>query len=171
VHRGTATMRRAAAYVYSANVSHGEVGATCRIRIRPFFADEDDSVRTEAASAFQHIATLSTSDQGSLLAAFLDAAPTGLSLVPVVHALEDSPVQLPDLVCRFAARCIEAYRTEAGDIRNAAAAISLDLSKIVVRLYSQTEKPSIQTQCLNLIDSMERYRFLGLEEELVNIER
>ncbi|HWM89563.1 MAG TPA: hypothetical protein VN493_02225 [Thermoanaerobaculia bacterium] len=171
VHSGTPLMRKAAADVYSTNVADDAVGPTCRQMLKPFFADLDESVRTEAASAFRKLGSLTTADQADLLGAFLKAAPTPAALETVVHALEDSPVPLPELVCELAEKCVEAYRAEAGDISKNGAMVSMDLSKIVVRLYAQTEDPKIQSRCLNLIDEMERHHFLGLSDELQRLDR
>jgi hypothetical protein len=90
---------------------------------------------------------------------------------PVVRAIEGSPVQLPDLLCELIERCIEAFRTDAWDISKRSARVVEDLSKIVVRLYAQTENPSIQSRCLGLIDQMERHHFLGLSDELGRLDR
>jgi hypothetical protein len=171
VHRGTSTMRKAAAEVYSTNVSHEVVGSRCRQLLRPFLADPDGAVRAQAALAFRHLANLSHNDQAVLLTAFLEAGPEKAALEPLAHALESSPVQLPDLVCRFAELCIEAYRTEAGDISTSGSGIAMYLSKIVVRLYAQTEDSTVQSRCLDMIDEMERYHFLGVSDELKRLDR
>jgi hypothetical protein len=142
-------MRKAAAMVYATNVADDVAGPNCRRFLKAFFADPDDSVRAEAASAFQHVASLKTPDQSDLLVAFLEAAPGPSALEPVVRALEESPVQLPGLVCKLAAMCVEAYRAEAGDISKASSMVASDLSKIVVRLYAQTVDPMIQSRCLS----------------------
>jgi hypothetical protein len=101
----------------------------------------------------------------------LEAGPEKAALEPLAHALESSPVQLPDLVCRFAELCIEAYRTEAGDISTSGSGIAMYLSKIVVRLYAQTEDSTVQSRCLDMIDEMERYHFLGVSDELKRLDR
>jgi len=92
-------------------------------------------------------------------------------LEQAVRALEDSPVQLPDLVCKLAESCVKTFGTEAGDVRTSAAAVAMDLSKIVVRLYSQTENKDTQSRCLDLIDAMERNNFMGLSDELQRLDR
>jgi hypothetical protein len=171
IQRGTSVMRKAAAEVYSTNVAHEVVGSTCRQLLKPFFADSDESVRAQTGLAFRHLASLSLNEQADLLAAFLEAGPEKAALEPLVHALESSLVQLPDLVCRFAERCIEVYRAEAGDISTAASGVAMYLSKIVVRLYAQTEDPAVQSRCLNMIDEMERHHFLGLSDELQRLDR
>jgi hypothetical protein len=171
IHRGTSTMRKAAAEVYSANVAHEVVSSTCRQLLKPFLADPDGAVRAQAALAFRRLASLSLNDQADLLFAFLDAGPEKTALKPLVYALEASPVQLPDLVCRFAELCIEAYRTEAGDISTSGSGVAMYLSKIVVRLYAQTGDPAVQSRCLDMIDEMERHHFLGLSDELQRLNR
>jgi hypothetical protein len=168
---GTAEMRKAIASVYAANVGGSRVGATCRAKLKQYFSDPDDSVRVQAASAFEHLDELDTSAQSELLAAFLASDPGLLPLIPVVRALERSPVQLPDLVCAIAETCVAACRDQAGNMASSSAAIAMDLTKIVVRLYAQTEDEKIRSRCLSLIDEMERYSFVGLSNELRAIDR
>jgi hypothetical protein len=171
VRAGSIGMRKAAAKIYSHNVAHETVGPVCRELLKPLLADPDDTVRTEAAVAFRMISSLATHDQADLLAAFLDSQPARDALEPVVRALEDSPVQLPDLVCRLAEQCVEAYKADASDLSKAGAGVAMDLSKIVIRLYTQTENTAIQTRCLALIDEMERYHFIGLSDEMKQLDR
>ncbi len=130
-----------------------------------------ESVRAEAASAFRELANLATPEQSDLLAAFLDGNPSRAGMSEVVRVLEQSPVQLPDLVCRLAEVCIEVYGEDAGDLSTTGAGVAMDLSKIVVRLYTQTEDPAIQVRCLDLIDEMERHHFMGLSSELQRLDR
>lgn len=171
IEKGTLAMRRAAAQVYAVNVAHEVVGEVCRQRVKPFFSDEDTMVRVQAASAFEFIANLSTPAQGDLLSAFLKTNPDALALLPVVRGLGDSPVDLPSLVYQLIESCIRSYGSDAGDISKSASAISMDLSKMVVRLYAQSKDRYIQSQCLDLIDTMERHHFLGLTEELRRLDR
>ena len=171
VASGTTEMRKGVASVYAANVGDSRVGATCRAQLKQFFADPDDSVRVQAASAFEHLDKLDTSAQSELLAAFLASKPGLLPLIPVIRALERSPVQLPDLVCAIAESCVSGCRDEAGNMASSSAAISMDLTKIVVRLYAQTEDEAIRSRCLSLIDKMERHNFVGLSNELQALDR
>jgi hypothetical protein len=171
VEKGTNTMREGAAMVYSANVAHEIVGSVCRKKLKPFFSDSEVSIRTQAATAFSHISGLDTAAQSDLLAAFLASMPGPAALELVIRALDSSQVQLPDLVCQLAERCIEAYRKDAGDITKSASASAMGIAKIVVRLYAQTEDPAIQARCLSIIDDMERHHFLGVSEELQRLDR
>lgn len=168
---GSAILRTAAATIYSTNVANKEVGAVCRTMLRPFFADAEETVRAHAAEAFRYLTDLGTAEQSELLAAFLDANPSAAALEPVIRALEDSPVRLPNLVCRLVEAGIEAFKTEAGDIRTSAAGTAFDLSKIVIRLYTQSDDEGIRRRCLDAIDRMEQAGFFGLSEELRRYDR
>jgi hypothetical protein len=168
---GSGAMRKSAARIYATNVAHKEVGTMCRQLLLPFFADAEDSVRAEAAAAFRNISELDAAEQGELLAAFLDAKPSSTALEPVIRALEDSPVRLPDLVCRLVEAGLETFRAEAGDIRKAGAMVASDLSKIVIRLYTQSDDVKIKDRCLDAIDRMEHAGFFGLAEELGKVDR
>lgn len=171
VRTGTSATRAAAATVYATNVANKEVSARCRELLLPFFADADDNVRAKAATAFRHTVELDSAEQAKLLKAFLDANPTAAALEPVIRVMEDSPVRLPDLVCRLIESGIEAFRTDAGDIRTHGAMVASDLSKIVIRLYTQSEDEEIKARCLDAIDAMEQAGFFGLSDELGRVDR
>ena len=169
---GARAARKSAAAVYATNAVHAVVGGICRGQLKPFLADPDAEVRAEAATVFDHVDKLATSDQAGLLSTFLDATPSRDAVERVVRALEDSPVQLPDLVCRLVEQCVDVYREDGADIRRAGAMVAMDLSKIIVRLYAQSPNaPSIQSRCLDLIDSMELHNFHGLADELQRLDR
>lgn len=171
VLKGSSVMRKAAVDVLVQNIAGKTAGARCRHLLKPIFKDEDPDVCAAAASAFRDVASLETAEQADLLEAFLDSNPGAEALEPVVLALLHSPVQLPDLVCRLAEICIKPLQNEANDISKHSSSIAVDLSKIVIRLYQQSEDDAIRSRCLNLIDEMERHQFLGLSDELKQLDR
>jgi hypothetical protein len=171
VLNGNDVMRKAAAGVYAHNAAHQDVGTTCRVRLKPLFLDPSAEVRAEAATVFDSLSEWDTRTQSDLLSALLASQPDAKSLEPVIRAIEDSPLQLPDLVCDLAERCVAAHQTEGGDIRTAGSRVAHDLPKIVVRLYSQTQDTQIKARCLNLVDRMEQSSFYGLSDELSTYER
>lgn len=166
-----AEVRKAFANVYAANVAHTVIGQACRSALNRFFIDPDDSVRVQASTAFEHMDALSTKAQEVLLDSFLASGPGLLPLIPVVHALVRSPVQLPDLVCRLAETCITVCQKDGDNPASSGAAIAMDLSKIVVRLYAQTDDETVRSRCLSLIDEMELHNFVGVTSELDTVDR
>lgn len=171
MREGGPTMRKSAADVYASNVANEEVGAKSRVLLLPFFSDTEDAVRTQAASAFNNLEKLETAEQAKLLGAFLDAKPTAAALESVIRAIEDSPVQLPELVIRVVEEGIEAFKADAGDISKAGAMVAGDLSRIVIRLYTQSDGEQTKKRALDAIDGMERAGFFGLADELGKLER
>jgi len=168
---GTEPMRHAAADVYAANIGHEVVGQQCLSLLKQFFQDPSEKVRSEAANGFQNIAKLTTHSQETLLECYLGSSQHPSDLGKVVKALEDSIVQLPDLVCSVAEACINQLGPDASDPRKAGIAVAMDISKIVIRLYTQTADSDIQRRCLDLIDTMEMRHFYGIDAAMELIER
>ena len=164
-------IRKAFANVYAANVAQPVIGHACRRALKKFFSDPDDSVRMQASTAFEHLEALDTLAQEELLDSFLASDPGLLPLIPVVHALVRSQVQLPDLVCKLAETCIVVCRKDGNNPATSSAAIAMDLSKIVVRLYAQTDDEGVRSRCLSLIDEMELHNFVGVSTELDTVDR
>lgn len=164
-------VRKAFANVYAANVANTVIGQACRSALNRFFSDPDDSVRVQASTAFEHMDALSTQAQEELLDSFLASGPSLLPLIPVVHALVRSPAQLPDLVCRLSETCIAVCQKDGDNPASSGAAIAMDLSKIVVRLYAQTDDETVRSRCLSLIDEMELHNFFGVTNELDGVDR
>lgn len=171
IREGSPIMRKSAASVYATNVANDEVGAISRELLMPFFADAEDAVSTEAAGAFRQFGTLETVEQAKLLEAFLNAKPAAAALEPVIRAIEDSPVKLPDLVCRLVEEGVAAFKADAGDISKHGAMIAGDLSKIAIGLYTQSDDEQIKKRVLDAIDEMEQNGFYGLAVELGKIDR
>lgn len=171
VEQGSIPMREAAAMIYAANVGHRTVGPMCCRKLKPFFVDSEVSVRTQAALAFNHISTLDTDSQADLLSGFLSSNPGAAAMEVVVYALENSNVQLPDLVCQLGEKCIETYVNGTDEASAKSNLTVMGLSKIILRLYAHTKQRTIRLRCLKIIDDMERYHFPGVTEELRRIER
>jgi len=172
VRTGNEVMRKAAANVYAVNAAHPAVGEKCRTLLKPFFVDSSEAVRAETARVFRDYASLATDQQALLLSGFIQSESGPEATERVVRAIEESPVQLPTLVCDLLAKAVAVFRDEAGDMSKRGAAVAHEISKIVVRLYAQSNNDAdIQSRCLDLIDEMEKHGFLGLAEELNRLDR
>jgi hypothetical protein len=166
--RGADALREGAAGVYARQVANNQVGLTCRSKLKAFLFDPADTVRTKAVSAFQHLSQLTTMEQSDLLQSFLESKPKIGQLWLVLRFLQDSPVQLPDLIIKLAKLCVlDGNEAERGHRQSA----SMELSKIIVRLLVQTKNSQVRTKCLDLIDVMEEHHFIGLSPELYRVER
>jgi hypothetical protein len=166
---GPTSLREGAAGVYARDIAHKEVGFACRVGLKQFLFDPVDSVRLKAVSAFQHLSKLTTEEQADLLQSFLESKPKSGELWFVLRFLQDSPVQLPDLILNLAKLCVAGKDDDGDQCRRHGA--SMELSKIIVRLLVQTEDPQVRAQCLDLIDAMEEHHFIGLSTELHRADR
>ncbi len=166
---GAAPLREGAAAVYAREIAHKELGPACRAKLKQFFFDPVDAVRLKAVLAFQHLPELITSEQADLLQSFLESKPKIGELQLILRFLQDSPVQLPDLILNLAKICVAGGDDDTGHGHRYGA--SMELSKIIVRLLVQTEDSKVRAQCLDLIDAMEEHYFIGLLAELHRVDR
>ena len=168
---GGETMRKAAANVYAHNLSHGIVGDSCAKRLEEFFDDDAESVQQEVARAFFNTPGKRLLQLEDFIARFVESkcfekAPDGL-----LHALEQSSVELPHIICRAAERILGFLGEEGTSVRYRGALVANDISALVVRQYGQTTDDKIKTNCLDLIDRMERVGYFGIGDELKRIDR
>ena len=66
---------------------------------------------------------------------------------------------------------VKSVGSAGGDIANAVSLDSQIVSKLVVRLYSQSKVEAIHRECLDLIDEMELLGFHGIESQLAEHDR
>ena len=165
------TMRSAASEVYSRNLGDAAVHSICRKRLCHLFADQSEEVRRTAAMCFLSLKDADFSKYEDVIRAYIESAafPSGHDFL--LRRLEESTWQLPDITIRLAERFIAACGATAGDISTAAAGDSPTVSKLVVRLYTQTDDDTIRKKCLDLIDEMERLAFYEIDRQLAEHDR
>jgi hypothetical protein len=66
---------------------------------------------------------------------------------------------------------VDHFNADAANIFSRDALVAGHISKIVIRLYTQSDDDAIKTRCLNSIDRMEEIGFFGLSDELERIDR
>ena len=158
IRAGSETMRKAAANVYAGNLLHETVGDRCAERLQEFFDDEAESVREEVSGAFFNISGERLLQLKDFISRFIESKSFESGADDLLHALEESNVELPEIICRAADRIHESV-------------ISYSMSTLVVRQYQQTTDDSVKTHCLDIIDRMEQVGFLGIGDELKKIDR
>jgi hypothetical protein len=164
-------MRSAAAEVYSHNLGAAAVQAICQERLCHLFADRSEAVRCIAARCFINLENADFSKYGDLIRAYIESAAFPSPHDHLLRRLDDSNWQLPDVTIRLAKRFLAAYGESAADISTLVAGDVPIVSKLVVRLYVQTDDDSIRTKCLDLIDEMERLAFYAIDSQLAEHDR
>ncbi len=171
IRSGSETMRKAAAQVYAHNLSHEDVGDKCAEHLEGFFGDEAESVRQEVSSAFFRMSGERLLQLKGFIARFVESRCFENETDRLLRALEESNVELPQIICRAAERILEFLGEEGTHIAYHGSMIAHGISTLVVRQYEQTTDNAIKTRCLDLIDRMERVGYLGIGEELNRIDR
>jgi hypothetical protein len=171
IRRGTEAMRKAAADVYARNLGSKFVGDTCAEHLKEFFHDDSSSVRDEVSSAFFRLSGPRLLELREFIAQFIESKCFQNETYRLLHALEESNVQLPEIVGRAAERVLEFLGEEGTSIAHHGSMIAHTISTLVIRQYEQTTHSAVKKQCLDLIDQMERVGYLGLSEELGKIDR
>ncbi|MEX2168068.1 MAG: hypothetical protein WD851_02050 [Pirellulales bacterium] len=171
VRHGSTAMRKGAADIYSHNLAVLSVADQCAKFLPELFQDESLEVRDQAGSCFFNFADADFENYRDLLQAYIESPAFPSQHDDVLRRLEESTWQLPDVIIRLAERFLDVCGAEAGDLSKAAAGDAPTVTKLVMRLYSQSRDDAVRSHCLDLIDEMERLNFLGIDRELMEHDR
>ena len=171
VRNGTELMRHAAAEVYAHNLGNSSVGDECRQYLPQFFGDGSGDVRSIAGDCFLHLGDVALNDFADLMRTYIESLAFPSRHDDLLRRLDESTWQLPDITIRLAERFVAEFGAAAGDISTAAAGDAPTVSKLVIRLYTQSNEDAITKRCLDLIDEMERLGFYGIDSQLAALDR
>ena len=157
--------------VYARNVSKEVVGPVCMSRLEGFFDDEDEEVRSEAAKSFSHVSDEWLVRSRDFILRFVESTAFEAGPYHLLHAIAESNLAVPDVICRAAERVLEFLGEEATHVAYNGSMIAQIIATLVVRQYQQTAEASIETRCLDLIDRMEQSGYFGIDTELARLER
>ena len=171
VRTGSVAMRKAAVGVYARNVSKEVVGPVCMSRLEGFFDDQDEEVRSEAANAFSHVSEEWLVRSKDFMLRFVESTAFETGPYDLLHAIEESNLAVPDVICRSGERVLAFLGEEGTHIAGDRSMIAQIIATLVVRQYQQTEGAIMKTRCLDLIDRMEQAGYFGIDTELARVER
>ena len=171
IRHGTETMRKAAATVYASNLAHERVGNKCAEHLEEFFNDDSEKVRQEVSSSFFGLSGARLLELESVIGQFIESKSFEHETDRLLHALEESNVELPQIICRAAERVLEFLDDEGTHHASHGAMVAQSISKLIVRQYEQSTDATMKKHCLDLIDQMERVGYLGIGDELNRIDR
>ncbi len=171
IRAGDETTRKTAADVYATNIADDEVGDRCAGYLKDFFNDESEAVRQTLSRAFFKLSGPKLLHFNNFIAEYIECRSFENETDRLLHALNESNVELPQVICRAAERILEFIREDGTHIAYRGAMVAREISTLVVRQYEQTKDESIKTRCLDLIDRMERVGYYGIAEELGKLDR
>lgn len=170
IRTGSELMRKAAAGVYATNLSNEVVGDKCAEHLETFF-NEAESVRQHVSSAFFRLSGERLLQLKGFIARYVESRCFENETNRLLRALEQSNVELPEIICRAAERILEFIGEEGTHIAYHGSMVAHSISTLVVRQYEQTTDDAVKSHCLDLIDRMERVGYLGIGDELSKIDR
>ncbi|MEG4917439.1 hypothetical protein [Microcoleus sp. B7-D4] len=169
---GTETHRMAAAEIFVANFRQGLFREFCENALIKLFHDSSEQVRSQASSCFLHFEGEELGDYISLVEAFVDSPAFSTDDNNLIDALEKTTAKLSDAVTyRVCDRFLERLRSDDSDVRQRAGIKAKEVSKLLLKLYSQSKDKELQLHCLDLIDFMDQMEVFGLAEALTEYER
>ena len=171
VRGGNNRQRRAAADIYAANLKDKDVGPKCEERLMVFAEDSEESVRKEVAQSFANLDGDRLLELKNFISSFIESPSFVTEPEHLLHALERSTADLPDVVCRAAERILEFLGEEGTHIAYHRSTVGHGISTLIVRQYQQAKDDATRTRCLDLIDRIEKVGYLGISEELNRAER
>lgn len=171
IRSGSETMRVAAAEIYASNIANLVVGNICAERLIGFFDDGSEKVREVVCHAFFNMTGERLLELSEFVATFVESPCFEEDPDSVLRALEQSNVELPQIICRAGDRILEFLGEEGTSIAYGGALTARSISTLIVRQYEQTIVDSTKRHCLNLIDKMEAVGYMGIGEELLKIDR
>ncbi|MCE2434680.1 MAG: hypothetical protein J4F29_17415 [Candidatus Latescibacteria bacterium] len=169
--RGNAAQRLGVAQVASANIGREDCRSWAEQKLLLFFNDRDSGVCQEAARCFGSLEEQFLESYGDLINKFCDSAACQTDSFSLLHALEESPHQLPGITYIVCEKFLKRFSDEARDIRTGRALDVTFVPKLVFRTYHQHQDDEWAAQCLDLIDQMCLERIYGVGEGLDQYER
>jgi len=135
------------------------------------FNDAEKEVRDAAARCFYKIKEKNLTPYKNFIESFIDSHAIEDNTSTLERLLQKSLTKLPDTILLLIEQFIDKQGVESGDTSTSAAGDSYQISKLLIRLYSQTNSNEIKTRCLDAIDNMIGFGSNGLGNELAQFER
>lgn len=164
-------VREAAAGVLSANLPSARYTTMCADGLRRLFDDESSKVRQAAVRSFWHLRRHDAGEFEGLARALLGSKALAEGRAPVLHAMEDSTVDVADVVVALAEQIVD--KTQGlGDIRTAAAGDAQDLSELLIRVLSDDAVDgALRARTLDVLDRLVAAAAWGVIDTMESVER
>jgi hypothetical protein len=168
---GTEAQREGAAEVYSANLRTARYRSVCEDALTKLFNDESEKIRSAASKCFFRLGEDQLGQYVSVIEAFARSDAFVTEHGRLIHALEQTAVELPQESILACERFLDVVGGDAADIRTGAARHADDVVQILVRTYNQSRNPETQARCLDLFDRMAQLGVYGVDRALEQYER
>jgi hypothetical protein len=168
---GDEICRKAAAEIYAHNLGRKASRSICADRLAQLFDDPDSKVRAAASDCFRLVPSSQLTQEQDLMLRFIQSRACLENSHDLIHALEECPDPLPEVICRIPERFIAEHRERGQGQSIESRRWTYHLPALIARLYEQTRDAQIKRRCLDIIDGMLELGFSEIEKELAQVER
>jgi hypothetical protein len=168
---GSEDLRAGVAEVCAATVTGANYRKLCVETLTRLFDDSSDRVQNLAAGCFRYIKGTEVSELEVLANSFVTSAAFVRAYSEVLRTLDETGVLLPETTYKVCARFIEFVGDESANRQSLASFHASVVSRLVVRVYGQTQDSELRRKCLDLIDRMSALEANQLDEALAAYER
>ena len=168
---GTDAQREGAAQIFAANLHVEHAQSLCSKSLITFFNDPNEEVRKWASTCFSHLEGDQLIQHADLIEAFVESASFASQHSSLIEALGKTVAKLPDNTLKVCDRFLEIAGSDTADFRTRGPLASEQVSKLLIRFYSQSSIPALQSRCLDLVDRMIQIGSYGVQEAIAVFER
>jgi hypothetical protein len=167
---GTEQHRISATRIFVGNLKSAHFRKFCENKLTQMFNDPDEKVRAEAARCFFQFERDELGDYRQLVEDFVESSAFATNHRDLIHALEKTTAKLPDVTYSICEKIVSISKSS--NHSNASHIPYADkISKLLIRVYSQSKDGKLRSHCLDLVDSMSQMGVYGLSESLQEFER
>ncbi|MEA5574086.1 ATP-binding protein [Calothrix sp. UHCC 0171] len=167
---GTEAHRISAAEVFVANLKIAQFRQFCETGLIQLFNDCNEAVHSQASRCFFEFEEQELGQYRNFVEAFVASRALETKPRDLIYALEKTTAKLPDITCVVCERIINISQANNHD-NTPDIAYSDEISKLLIRVYSQSKDEKLRSRCLDLVDSMAQMGVYGLNKVLQEFER
>ena len=160
---GTETHRIWAAEIFVANLKIAQLRQFCETGLIQLFNDCNEKVHSQASRCFFQFEGQELGKYRNLVEAFVQSRAFETNPRDLIYALEKTTAKLPDITCVVCEKIINISQTKNCD-NTPNMAYGDEISKLLIRVYSQSKDKKLRSRCLDIVDCMAQTGFYGLNK-------
>ena len=159
---GAEALRLGAAEVYCANLKMAAYREECEEMLQTLFSDPSAAVRRAASRCFLEFDGAELGGYQELITAYIESPAFEAEFNSLIHALDRTTAKMPETTLATCERYLDLTDTY-GE--------GAEISRLVIRVYSQDPTSQVRSRCLDIIDRMSLLRTLGLDSAMDEFNR
>jgi hypothetical protein len=167
---GTEIHRISAAEIFVVNLKLAQFRQFCETGLIQLFNDSNEKVHSQASRCFFEFEGQELGEYRNLVEAFVQSRAFETNPRDLIYALEKTTAKLPDVTCVVCEKIVNVSQTKNCE-NTPDIAYGDEISKLLIRVYSQGKDEKLRSCCLDLVDGMAQIGAYGLNKALQEFER